>query len=61
MEFSCPVCGKIIPRELLGIVSHGEEHIVDEIKKKHPEWAESDGVCRKCYQYYRGQVRPHGE
>ena len=61
MEFSCPVCGKLIPRELLAIISHGEEHVIDEIKKKHPQWHKSDPLCKKCYDYYKTQIHPKGK
>ena len=57
-EFTCPVCGKIIPRELLTIVAHSEEDIVEAIKKDHPDWLDSDGVCKKCYTYYKEQLHP---
>ena len=54
--FSCSVCGKEIPRELLSVVGHYEGHIIDEIKKKHPQWVESDSLCNKCYKYYKKQI-----
>ena len=58
MDFICPICRKPIPKELVVIISHGESHIVDEIKKKHPEWIESNGVCKKCYDYYKKELHP---
>ena len=61
MQFVCPVCGKIISRELTVIISHAEEHVVEEIKKKHPEWAESGGVCKRCYEYYKDQLHRSGK
>ena len=59
MNFTCPVCGEVISQELVAIIAHGETHVVDEIKKKHPKWAKDDGVCQKCYQYYKDQIHPH--
>ena len=56
MDFTCPVCNKKLPREILVIVPHTEEHIVDEIKKQHPDWATTDGICEKCYRYYKEQM-----
>ena len=56
MDFICGTCGKTLPRELLTIMSHTEEHIVNEIKKKHPDWSETDGICTKCYAYYKKQM-----
>ena len=58
MEFICPTCGKRLPRELQEIIPHTEEHIVDAIKEKHPEWVESDGLCKKCYDHYKEQLHP---
>ncbi|NQU94653.1 MAG: hypothetical protein HQ549_00260 [Candidatus Omnitrophica bacterium] len=58
MEFTCPTCGKSLPRELLVIIPHTEEHIINEIKKKHPDWKEEDGICKKCYNYLKTQMKP---
>ena len=30
----------------------GEEYLINQIKKEHPEWVEQDGACRKCIEYY---------
>ena len=56
MDFICSVCSKKLPRELLVIIPHTEEHIINEIKKQHPKWATADGVCAKCYEYYKEQM-----
>jgi uncharacterized protein with PIN domain len=56
--FMCPVCNEKMPRELQVIIPHTEEHIVNEIKKKHHRWIEKDGVCKKCYEYYKDQLHP---
>lgn len=58
MKFTCPNCGKEMDADLLVIVPHNEEHIIDEIKKKNPDWVESDGICKKCYEYYKSQLHP---
>jgi len=58
MEFICPVCYKKLPRELKYIIPHTEEHIVDEIKKVHPNWVEKDGMCGKCYEYFKKELHP---
>jgi len=57
MDFICPTCGKHIPRDLLIIIPHTEEHIVEVIKKEHPEWIGQDGICKKCYEYYKEQLK----
>ncbi|MFH1996160.1 MAG: hypothetical protein ABIJ27_04070 [Candidatus Omnitrophota bacterium] len=57
IDFICPTCGKSIPRELNVIIPHTEQHIIDAIKKKYPKWAEDNGVCGKCLEHYRKQMR----
>jgi len=58
MIFICPTCGKEMPQDLLVIVPHTEEHIIEEIKKKHPDWEEGKGVCKKCYEYLKKELHP---
>ena len=58
MEFICPLCSKKLERELNVILNHQNEHVIDKIKEHHPGWSESDGVCRKCYEYYEKQIHP---
>ena len=48
MEFICPTCGKALPRDLVVIIPHTEEHITNEIKKTHPDWATEDGICKNA-------------
>ena len=55
-DFVCGTCGKALPRDLLVIIPHTEEHIVEAIRKKHPDWSEPHGICKKCYNYYKEQM-----
>jgi len=57
-NFICPTCGKVMKRDLAIIVPHTESHIIDVIKKKHPEWIDADGICKRCYDYYKKQLPP---
>ena len=57
MEYICDLCGKNIKGDSLVFIDHSEQHIVDIIKSKHPEWIETDGICQKCFEYYRKQLR----
>ena len=57
-DFICPTCNQAMQRELLVIIPHTEEHIIDVIKKKYPNWVEADGVCKKCYEYYKSRLHP---
>jgi len=56
-EFVCPTCNKEMPRDLLVVVPHTEEHVIDVIKKRHPKWTEENGVCKKCYEFYKTQMK----
>ena len=58
MDFVCPTCKQRMPRELQIVISHTDQHIVEIIKKQHPDWVEQDGICRKCYDYYKKQLHP---
>ena len=58
MDFICPTCNKRMPYDVKVIIPHTEEHIVEVIKKGHPHWVEQDGICKKCYNYYKQQLHP---
>jgi len=53
MKFICPTCNKEMPRELRVIIPHTEEHIMEVITRKHPDWVKKDGVCKRCHDYYK--------
>ena len=57
-DFVCPTCGKKLPRDIAVIIPHTDGHIIDVIKKEHPPWVEKDGICNKCYTYYKQQLHP---
>ena len=57
MVYKCSVCGKDVKDDLLVYINHTEEHIVDEIRAHHPELAGEDGLCEKCIEYYRSQIK----
>ena len=57
-EYVCPTCGEKMPRDVAIIISHTEKDIVEVIKKKHPKWVEKNGVCTKCYGYFKKQLHP---
>jgi len=57
MEYKCPVCGKLETGDFLEYTRHTEEHIVELIRQKNPRWTDKDGICRKCADYYRKQIK----
>ncbi len=56
-QYHCSECGKQVDGDLLVYIKHTEDHIVDEVRKKNPDWAESDGICMKCEEFYRKQMK----
>lgn len=57
MSYKCGVCGQDVEKDLLKFVEHTEGHIIEEIRSKHPDWAEEDGLCQKCLDYYKSQLK----
>lgn len=57
MEYQCGVCKQKVAGGLVPLTEHTERHIVDLIKIKHPEWIEDNGVCKKCLDYYKQQLK----
>lgn len=45
----CPLCGKATD----SIEHITEQWLLREIRKQHPHWVESSGICTKCIAYYR--------
>ena len=56
-DFLCPTCGKSLPRDLLVVVPHTEGHVVEAIRRKHPKWVEDNGICSRCYKFYKSQMK----
>ena len=46
-------------RDLGLFLDHAQQHVIDQIKKSHPEWVAPDGACRPCVEYYEKAM--HGE
>lgn len=59
--YTCSVCGEKVERDLLVYMKHTDEHIINEIKKKHPDWTTKDGLCQKCADYYRKAMGREGQ
>lgn len=48
----CPICGEPIQNETKDLHSLAETWLIEQIKKDHPNWVESNGLCPKCIEYY---------
>lgn len=57
MEYQCSVCGAKISADMLIYREHTNQHVIELIKTDHPDWAESDGVCKKCVEYYESELK----
>lgn len=57
MVYTCSACGEKVKGDVLVYINHTEQHIIDEIKAKHPEWVEEDGICQRCVDYFKGQIK----
>ena len=54
--YQCPLCGKQMDRDLILFLDHTNQHVIDRIKKSHPEWIAENGACEPCVAYYRLQI-----
>jgi len=57
MEYQCAACSKTVNGDVMVFRDHMEKHIVDLIKVDHPDWVEANGICRKCMDYYRAELK----
>ena len=57
MGYKCSVCGQKVNGDLKVFLDHTENHIIDHIKAKHPDWVEKDGLCQRCVDYYRSELK----
>jgi 5-methylcytosine-specific restriction endonuclease McrA len=56
MQYTCAVCQQKVDGDLIIYQEHTDKHIIDLVKHDHPEWAEKDGMCRKCFEYYQSEI-----
>jgi serine protease AprX len=52
----CPLCGDAVARLLYRYHIDNEKVVVEKIKEHNPDWAENDGVCSRCVDYYHSEV-----
>ena len=56
MSYTCSLCKLVVQGGVVALQEHTDRHIIDLVKHDHPEWAEKDGMCRKCYDYYQAEI-----
>jgi 5-methylcytosine-specific restriction endonuclease McrA len=57
MVHTCSVCGEKIEGGVTAFIDHTEAHIISRIKETHPDWVEDDGLCARCLDYFRKQLK----
>lgn len=50
----CPICRKEV--RFIELHEKAERQILDIIRKDHPEWADKEGLCSPCLEYYRQEL-----
>lgn len=55
--YVCPTCGEKMDRDLLLFIQHTDAHVVEELKKKNPQWITEEGYCPKCLEHYKASMR----
>ena len=57
MKYYCDICNEEIEGGAAAYINHTEAHIIEAIKSENPNWVEKNGVCKKCIEYYRKQMK----
>ena len=57
MEYRCSVCNQKVGSDMLVYLDHTEKHVLELVKTDHPDWVESSGICQKCVEYYRSELK----
>jgi serine protease AprX len=55
-KVSCPLCNDTVDRLLYRFHSDSEQKILDTLKQHNPSWAEQDGCCSRCVDYYTIEI-----
>jgi len=55
--YVCPTCGEKMDRDLMLFIQHTDAHVVEELKKKNPQWITKEGYCPKCLEHYKASMR----
>ncbi len=57
MAYTCSVCNEKVEGDLIVFTEHTQDHIVELIKEKFPDWVEENGICQKCLNYFQSQLK----
>ena len=52
----CPLCRHKVDRLVYSYHLAGERQVLERIKVNNPGWAENDGICHRCVDYYHTEI-----
>jgi hypothetical protein len=52
----CPLCSDMVDKLLYRFHIDDERNVIEKIKSQNPLWAESDGACSRCVDYYQTEL-----
>ncbi|GAB2817416.1 S8 family serine peptidase [Ferruginibacter profundus] len=52
----CPLCNDAVDRLLYRFHTESEQVILEKIKLHNPEWADEDGICSRCLDYFNTEI-----
>jgi serine protease AprX len=52
----CPLCNDKVDKLLYRFHLDSERMVLERIKDHYPEWAEHDGICSRCVDYYHTEI-----
>lgn len=55
----CPVCNDAVDKLLFRFHVESEKLVINRIKEQNPGWAEQDGICSRCVDYYHTEIVMH--
>lgn len=56
-HYVCSTCHQKVEGDLVRYIHHTELHIIDVIKKRHPDWDCTEGLCPKCLECFRKAMK----
>ena len=52
----CPLCNGTVEELVYNFHISSERVVIDKIKSNNPTWAEQDGICSRCIDYYNIEI-----
>ena len=52
----CPLCNDTVEELVYNFHINSERVVIDKIKSNNPTWAEHDGICSRCIDYYNIEI-----